>query len=318
MTEYIIRRLLLVFPTFILVTMLVFGLIRLMPGDVLFAKIGEGLFAGQRELDDLRHQMGFDRPIYVQYLDFMGGAVRGDLGRSLWSDKKVSDLILFRLPVTLELAVLAILTGLSIAIPVGVLSAVRQDTFLDYLLRSIAIGGISIPAFWLGTLILTFPAIWWGWLPPLRYVQIQDDPLRNLSQFILPALVLGTLLSASVMRMTRSMMLEVLRQDYVRTARSKGLQERTVIFRHALKNAMLPVWTVVGLQIAFLIGGTVIIESIFALPGLGTLLLEAIRVRDWPVIQGLNLFFTAWVLLVNLAVDIGYGIIDPRIRFATE
>lgn len=318
MTEYILKRLTLLPVTFILVTMLVFALIRLMPGDVLLAKVGEGLFAGQRDLEDLRHQLGFDKPIYVQYAEFVGGVLRGDLGRSLWSDKKVSDLILQRLPVTFELAMLAMIVGIVIAIPIGVISAVRQDTFVDYLLRSVAIAGISIPGFWLGTLVITFPAIWWGFLPPLRFAPLFVDPAKNISQFIIPALVLGTLLSTTTMRMTRSMMLEVLRQDYVRTARSKGLRDRVVIVRHALKNALIPVWTIIGLEVAFLIGGTVVIESIFALPGMGTLLLDAIRVRDWPVIQGINIFFTAWVLVINLVVDIGYGVIDPRIRFSKE
>lgn len=294
--------------------MLVFGLIRLMPGDVLMQKVGAGLFAQQRDMEDLRRQLGFDLPIYEQYWVFISRVARGDLGKSLWSDKPVMELILYRLPVTLELAVLAICASLVIAIPIGVISALRQDSFLDYALRSYAIGAISIPGFWLATLVITFPAIWWGWLPPLRYVPFQDDPLRNLSQFVLPAFVLGTLLSASVMRMTRSMMLEVLRQDYIRTAWSKGLAERIVVIRHALKNAIIPVWTMVGLEIAFLIGGTVIIESIFALPGMGTLLIDAINVRDWTIIQGINVFFTLWVLVINLIVDIGYGVLDPRIR----
>lgn len=318
MTDYLFRRLWLFPLNFVMVTILVFVLIRLMPGDVLLVKAGEGMFAGQRELDDLRRQMGFDKPIFVQYAEFMAGVVRGDLGTSFWTNRPVIDMILERLPVTLELAILAISVAVTIAIPVGIISAIKQDTVLDYLLRGVAIAGISIPGFWLGTLVIAFPAIWWGFLPPIRFTPLLTDPGRNISQFVLPALVLGTLLSTTTMRMTRSMMLEVLRQDYVRTARSKGLRERAVILRHALKNALLPVWTVIGLRIAFLIGGTVIIESIFALPGMGTLLLDAIRARDWPVIQGINIVFTAWVLIINLVVDVGYGWIDPRIRFARD
>ena len=318
MTEYFFRRLWLLPLNFVLVTILVFVLIRLMPGDVLLVKAGEGLFAGQRDLEELRRQMGFDKPIYLQYGEFIWGVVRGDFGRSFWTDRAVSDMIIERMPVTFELAILAISVAVTIAIPVGVISAIRQDSILDYLLRGVAIAGISIPGFWLATLVITFPAIWWGFLPPLRFTPLLSDPVRNISQFVLPALVLGTLLSTTTMRMTRSMMLEVLRQDYVRTAQSKGLSERVIIVRHALKNALLPVWTVLGLRIAFLIGGTVIIESIFALPGMGTLLLDAIKTRDWPVIQGINIFFTVWVLLVNLIVDVGYGWIDPRIRFTKD
>jgi peptide/nickel transport system permease protein len=317
MRRYITRRFLLIIPAFIFVTMIVFLLLRLMPGDVLMAKIEQGMTAGQADLDVLRAELGIDRPIYVQYADFMWGVLRGDLGKSLWGGtESVTSLIFKRLPVTLELAVFAIVISLLIALPVGIISAIRQDSPLDYLLRSVAIGGLSIPNFWFATLIIVFPAIWFNWLPPLRYEAFVDNPVGNIRQFILPALVLGMALSASVMRITRTMMLEVLRQDYIRTAWAKGLGEAVVIRRHALKNALIPVVTILGNQVAFLVGGTVIIESIFALPGMGTLLIRSIQLYDWPVVQGINLFFTGWVLLVNLVVDMSYAMLDPRVRYS--
>lgn len=316
MRRYIVRRLLLLIPSFILVTMIVFVLIRLLPGDALIAMIEQGLTAGRVEREELRREMGIDKPIYVQYKDFMWGVLRGDLGNSLLSDSSVGQIIRKRLPVTLELAVMAIFVSLFIAIPVGVISAIRQDTPLDYLLRSVSIGGLSVPNFWLATLVITFPSIWFGWIPPLRYVSFFADPLTNLKQFIIPAAILGVTLAATVMRITRTMMLEVLRQDYIRTAFAKGLSERTIVYRHALKNALIPVITVLGLQIAFLVGGTVIIESIFALPGMGTLLISSINQRDWPIIQGINLILTGWVLGINLIVDLSYAFLDPRIRYS--
>jgi peptide/nickel transport system permease protein len=227
----------------------------------------------------------------------------------------VLDEILRRLPVSLELAVLAMFFGLLIAVPTGIFSAVRQDTWLDYLFRTGAVGGLSVPGFWMATIVIVSASIWWQWVPPMRYTPLARDPVKNLSQLLLPAIILGLALSASVMRMTRSMVLEVLREDYVRTAWAKGLPESRVIARHVLKNAMIPVVTVMGLQLSALLGGTVIMESIFVIPGMGKFLLDAITWRDYPVIQGINLFLATSVIVLNLVIDVVYGFLDPRIRF---
>jgi peptide/nickel transport system permease protein len=220
-----------------------------------------------------------------------------------------------RFPVTAELGLLAMLFGLLVAIPIGVLSAVRQDTGVDYVARSSAIAMLAIPGFWLGTLVITLPSVWWGWTPPLRYTRLMDDPARNLSHVIIPAIILGLALSGAVMRLTRAQMLEVLRQDFVRTAAAKGLADWAVVFRHALKNAFIPVLTLLGLQVAVLVSGSVVLESIFVLPGLGRYLLEAVQYRDYPVIQALNLVFATTIVLANLVVDLLYGWLDPRVRY---
>jgi peptide/nickel transport system permease protein len=219
------------------------------------------------------------------------------------------------MPVTAELGLLGMIVGLAVAIPIGVLAAVRQDTWADYLGRSTAIGFLAIPSFWLGTLVITLPSVWWGWTPPLRYTALLDDPAKNLGHVILPAILLGLALSGALMRLTRAQMLEVLRQDFVRTATAKGLDERAVVLRHALKNAFIPVLTLLGLQISILVGGAVVLESVFVLPGMGRYLLEAVQYRDYPVIQGLNLIFATVIVLANLTVDLLYGWLDPRVRY---
>ena len=227
----------------------------------------------------------------------------------------IEDRILDRLPVTVELGVLAIMIGLVIALPVGIYSAIRQDTAADYLGRSAAIIGLATPNFWLGIMVMIFPAIWWGWSPPMRWVPFTEDPLGNLAVFIIPSLILGTASAAATMRMTRTMMLEVLRQDYIRTAWSKGLKERVVIMRHALKNALIPVVTLIGLQLPILVGGSVIMENIFNLPGLGRLILDSLKNRDYPVVSGINLFFGTAVIGGNLMIDLLYPYLDPRVRY---
>lgn len=316
MSQYILRRIALMLPTLFLVTILVFGMIRLLPGDALTVLLGETLVNQPlAELEKMKEQLGFDKPLYQQYFIFISNAAQGDLGTSLLDKKPVTDKILSRLPVSIELSLLAIMVSLCIAIPVGVISAIRQDTPIDYLLRSAAIGALSVPSFWLATLAILLPAIFFQQTLSLRYVPFTVNPVENLKQFIVPALILGTVLSGTVMRITRTMMLEVLRQDYIRTAWAKGLREQVVIYRHALKNALIPVVTVLGLQIAFLIGGTVIQESVFGLPGMGLLLIEAIQHRDFPVIQGINLFVATWVIIINLLVDVSYAFLDPRIRY---
>ena len=220
-----------------------------------------------------------------------------------------------RLPVTLELGLLAMVIGLVIGVPIGIVSAIRQDTTVDYVGRSVAIVGLAAPNFWLGIMVMTFPSVWWGWAPPMRLTSFAENPLENLEMFIIPGLILGTALSAATMRMTRTMMLEVLRQDYIRTAWAKGLRERVVVIRHAIKNALIPVVTLIGLQLPILVGGAVIMENIFNLPGLGRLMLTALTDRDYPVISGINLFFATVVVGINLIIDLIYGFLDPRVRY---
>ena len=322
MRTYIIRRVLLLIPTFFLLTVLVFLSVRFLPGDAvdfmmarLAAAEGHG---GMVHLDRERVErlLGLDVPAPVQYVRWLGGIfLHGTLGESLLGGFTVEERIIGRLPITVELGVLSILIGLVIAVPVGIYSAVRQDTAGDYVGRSIAIIGLATPNFWLATLVLTFPAIWWAWAPPLRMVAFPDDPLRNLGHLLIPSLILGTYLAATVMRMTRTMMLEVLRQDFIRTAWAKGLRERVIILRHVIKNALIPVVTLIGLQLPILVGGSVIMENMFALPGLGRLMLDALSARDYPVVSGINLFFATAVMSINLLIDILYGYLDPRVKY---
>ena len=322
MRTYIIRRVLLLIPTFLLLTVLVFLSVRFLPGDavdVMMARLAamEGA-SGSADFDREKvvRMLGLDVPAHVQYVRWLGGIfLRGTLGDSLFGGYTVEDKIIGRLAITVELGVLAILIGLVIAVPVGIYSAVRQDTAGDQVGRSIAIIGLATPNFWLATLVLTFPAIWWAWAPPLRMVAFVDNPLRNLGQLFIPSLILGTYLSATVMRMTRTMMLEVLRQDFIRTAWAKGLRERVIILRHVIRNALIPVVTLVGLQLPILVGGSLIMENMFALPGLGRLMLEALSSRDYPVVSGINLFFATAVMTINLFIDILYGYLDPRVQY---
>ena len=320
MRTYIIRRVLLLIPTFLLLTLLVFLSVRFLPGDVvdaMMARVAEDQ-GGTAYFDRERveRMLGLDVPAPVQYVRWLGGIfLHGTLGDSLFGGATVEEKIIGRLAITVELGVLSILIGLVIAVPVGIYSAVRQDTAGDYAGRSIAIIGLATPNFWLATLVLTFPAIWWAWAPPLRMVAFADDPLRNLGFMLIPSLILGTYLSATVMRMTRTMMLEVLRQDFIRTAWAKGLRERLIILRHVIKNALIPVVTLIGLQLPILVGGSVIMENMFALPGLGRLMLEALNVRDYPVVSGINLFFATAVMTINLLIDILYGYLDPRVQY---
>ena len=318
MRAYIIRRLLLVIPTLFLLSIIVFLTVRFIPGDVVDAMLSEMQWEGGGDLDraTLERRLGLDVPVWMQYGRWIGDMFRhGSLGRSLWRDLPVEEEILSRLPVTIELGLLAIVIGLVIALPVGIYSAVRQDTAADYLGRSVAIIGLATPNFWLAIMVLIYPTIWWGWTPPLEYTPFTEDPLGNLAGFLIPSLILGTAMAAATMRMTRTMTLEVLRQDYIRTAWSKGMAERVVIVRHTLKNALIPVVTLVGLQMPILVGGAVIMENIFALPGLGRLMLDALQSRDYPVVQGTNLFFATGVVLLNLLIDLIYPCLDPRVRY---
>jgi peptide/nickel transport system permease protein len=237
------------------------------------------------------------------------------MGRSLWTGEEITGELIDRLPVSVQLGAFALFFTLCLGVPVGVISALKQDTALDYILRSFAIGGLSIPGFWLAILFLTFSALWFTWVPPMEFSSFIDDPIASVGQMLAPALLMSLAMSAGIMRMTRTMMLEVMREDYIRTARAKGLGYWTVVIRHALKNAMIPVITIIGMQMTLLVGGTVIMESIFSIPGMGRYLVAAISFRDYPVIQGVNLIICTTIIILNLLVDLTYGYLDPRIRY---
>ena len=305
-------------PTLFFASVICFSVVRMVPGDILDLMLTENDFgsADPKTRADLEVALGIDKPMYVQYFVWISGIVtRWDFGNSLWQNTPVIDDIVERLPTTFELGLLSLTIALLVAIPIGIYSAVRQETFWDYIGRSVSIMGLAVPSFWLGTMVVLLPAIWWGWSPPIETVPFFEDPIGNLQVFITPSLILGFALSAVTMRMTRTMMLEVLRQDYVRTAWAKGLKERVVVMRHALKNALIPVITLIGLLIPILIGGTVIIEQILTLPGLGQLLLDAVSSRDYPIITGVFLIIGIAVVFINLVIDMCYGFLDPKVRY---
>ena len=335
MRAYIIRRLLLVIPTLFILSVLVFLSVRFIPGDtidLIAARMEQFLGPGvevNREL--IERMLGLDVPVWVQYGRWVGvlptpdwvtgetqfkGLLQGSLGESLIRDTPITGMIVARLPVTIELGVMALVLGFLIALPVGIYSAMRQDTAADYVGRTGAIIGMATPNFWLALMVMIFPAIWWGWSPPMKWVPFTEDPLGNLGILIIPSLILGTAGAAGTMRLTRTMMLEVLRQDYIRTAWSKGLNERVVIMRHAVKNASIPVVTVIGMELPTLVGGSVIMENIFNLPGMGRLLLTALAERDYPVVSGVNLFFATIVIGSILLIDLIYPYLDPRVRYS--
>jgi peptide/nickel transport system permease protein len=313
--KYVIRRLLLAIPVLVLSSLIVFGLMRVMPGDALTALMAESGNVSERELQKLRKELGLDRPYTQQYLIWAWQMISLNPGYSIFTNEPIPVALKKSVPVTIELALMAMVLGLVIAIPIGVLSATRQDRLSDYVGRLVAVSGLSLPDFWLGTLVITFAAIWFAWIPPLGYISIWESPWRNLQQFLLPAAVLGFRLSAATMRMTRSTLLEVLREDYVRTAWAKGLGERLIIYKHALKNALIPVITIVGGQLGTLLAGTVIVETIFALPGMGRLTVEAILFRDYPVVQTNVMLVAGTLVALNLVVDLTYAWLDPRIRY---
>ena len=317
MRAYVIRRVLLVVPTLLILSMIVFLLVRFIPGDVIDAMQADFAFtAGEIDREALERKLGLDQPIPVQYARWLGDIVlHGSLGQSLLGRFSVNEKIAGRLPVTIQLGVTALVIGLLIALPVGIYSAIRQDTTPDYVGRSVAVVGLATPNFWLALMVMLYPAIWWGWSPPMRLIRFSADPLGNLGMFLIPGAILGTAMAAATMRMTRTMMLEVLRQDFVRTAWSKGLKERAVVVRHAVKNAIIPVITLVGLQLPILVGGSVIMENIFNLPGLGRLMLNALEDRDYTVVSGINLLFGSFVVVGNVLIDLTYGFLDPRIRY---
>jgi len=301
-----------------LATLMVFFVVRLIPGDIIDLMLAENPVGttGDVTRQALEHDLGLDVPIYVQYVTWVGDIfLHGDLGDSLWTSTSVTEEILSRLPVTFELGLMALVVALLIAIPIGVYSAIRQDTVGDYVGRSFAILCIAVPGFWLGTMVVVFPSLWWGWSPPIMLIPFTEDPMGNLGMFMLPAVVLGMAMAGVTMRMSRTMMLEVLRQDYIRTAWSKGLRERVIVMRHSLKNALIPVITIVGLQVPLLIGGAVIIEQIFCLPGIGRLILNATFARDYPIVTGVMFVMALFILVVNLVVDLTYAYLDPRVQY---
>ncbi len=318
MRQYALKRIALIIPTVLLVSIIVFTVMRLLPGDPALVILSEGDASfTQEELEDLRRQLGTDRPIVVQYGDWIYGLVQGDLGTSIWrSGQPVTKLVGDRIFRTLELAVLAIIIAVVFAVPLGVISAIKPDSVIDYFSRIIALVGISIPTFFAGLLVVLVLSRGFGWLPPLGYADLWDDPWKNLQQMFLPALALGFYDMAFIARVTRSSMMEIIREDYMRTARAKGLAERIVLVRHGLKNAVLPILTISGWQFGRLFGGTVIIESIFKVPGIGTLLIETVFQRDFPTIQAIIIVVAVSIVIINLLVDLLYGLLDPRIRYA--
>ena len=331
MRTYIIRRLLLVIPTMSIVTMLVFAIIRLMPGNIIDTEIAQMKEFGVplQDIEEYRavlmKKYGLDVSVPVQYGRWLGvvpqadgsfsGVFQGDFGTSSFRGTPVLKDIATRWPVTLELTLIAIIAGQILGLSVGIFSALRQDTWGDYIARSFAILAIAVPGFWLATMVIVFPSIWWGWSPPIVLIKFIDDPIGNLKMFIIPGILLGTVGSGTTMRMTRTMMLEVLRQDYIRTAWGKGLRERGVILRHALRNALIPVVIIIGMRLSTLFGGAVIIEQIFGLPGMGRLLIDATLGRDYLVVSAIMLILGLIIMLSNLVADIAIGFLDPRIRY---
>ena len=319
MQAYIAKRCLLFIPTLLLATLLVFFLLRVIPGDPALVKLagetGDSSFT-QAELHDLQAKLGTDKPLYVQYGKWVWGMLRLDFGQSMFFEEPVAEDLAAKFPITLELTVLSLLIAAIIAVPLGLLSAIKQDTPADYIARIISITGVALPNFWVGILIVYFLVLFFAWMPPLGYADLWDDPVTNLQQFIFPALALGFFEMAFTARVTRSSMLEVYREDYTRTARGKGLAERVVILRHALKNALLPVVTVSGYQFGRLLAGTVVIENIFMVPGMGKLLVDSVFHRDYTEVQAIVMVITVSVLILNLLLDVVYGWLNPRIRYS--
>lgn len=318
MSTYILRRLLQFVPVLLGVSIVIFVLMRIVPGDVAVAILAGPDGSGSvnpAALEELREKLGLNRSLPAQYVDWIWGFLRGDWGDSYRSNASILSEIRTRLPLTFEMATLTVAISLLIGLPSGIIMAIRQNTWIDYLARILSIGGLTMPTFWVATLMLLIMVVWFGWSPPLDYAHFWNNPWKNIQQVIWGALAMGYLFAAIFARMTRSALLEVLRQDYVRTAWSKGLSERTVVVRHALKNSLLPIVTIVGVQYATLLGGTVIMERIWNLPGLGSSLVDAVDSRDIVVVQDIVLVFAVIVLLVNLAVDIMYAWLDPRVRY---
>jgi len=317
MRTYLLKRLLLIVPTLLGVAALVFVIMRVIPGDVTLLILG-GDQTGRvdrQQIAALRAQLGLDQPLIVQFGHWLWGVVRFDFGNSLWTGRPVTEELLIRLPLSLELAFLATMVSVLIAIPLGMLAAARQDTWVDYVVRVVSIGGLAIPSFWVGILIILILVINFGWGPPLEFTPPWVDPWANFQQMVWPVVTVGYRYAAVTTRMTRSTLLEVMRDDYIRTAWAKGLAERTIVIRHALKNAMLPVMALIGTEFAFLIGGLVVTETVFTLNGVGRFVVDAVAHRDYPVVQALVFVIAGSFVIVNLLVDLTYAWFDPRIRY---
>lgn len=316
MQRYVIRRLLwLVFTLWLMVTLLFF-LMYVIPGDIVMVMLGEESEAiDPVQYEILKTRLGLDRPVWEQYINWLWNGIQGDLGESYWTGAPVVEEMKIRFPYTIGLMIISLIITVLVALPVGVISALKQDTFVDYALRSFQIGGLSMPGFWLGILILGFLAVTFRWHPRIEYATLFTDPVTALQQYWLPASLMGFRSSANDARMLRSTMLEVIRSDYIRTAHAKGLKERTVVYVHALRNAILPGVTMLGMEAAGLLGGAVIMEQLFNIPGLGTLLISAVNARDIPLVMGVVVFKGFIILFINLLVDISYGWIDPRVRY---
>ena len=317
MRTYLAKRLLLIVPTLFGVAAVVFLIMRVIPGDVTLLILG-GDQTGRidpQQLAAMRHQLGLDQPLAVQFGTWLWGVLRLDFGTSLWTGQPVIDEVLIRLPLSLEVAILATIVSVLLAIPLGMIAAVRQDTWVDYLIRIVSIGGQAIPSFWVGILVILALVIYFRWGPTLEFTPPWVDPWANFQQLVWPVLTVGYRYAAVTTRMTRSTVLEVLREDYIRTAWAKGLRERVVVIRHALKNAMLPVITLVGTEFAFLIGGLVVTETVFTLNGVGRFVVDAVAHRDYPVVQALVFLIALCFVVVNLLIDLTYAWLDPRIRY---
>ena len=316
MARYIVKRLLLMVPTLIGVAVIIFLLMRVVPGDVVELRFaGESSFASKENLDKERVRLGRDKPMWRQFVDWMSGIARLDFGQSMWTGAPITEEIRLRFALSLELAIMATVVAVLLAIPLGVIAALKQDTWIDYSVRIFSIAGLATPSFWLGIVFILGLLIIFKWLPPMVFTPFWVNPWQNILQLIWPALAVGYRYSAVATRMTRSAMLEVLREDYIRTARAKGLWQRLILSRHALKNAMLPVLTVIALEFAFLMGGLVVTEQVFNLNGLGMLFVESVAHRDYTLTQALVLLVAFVFIFVNFLVDLAYAWIDPRIRF---
>lgn len=316
MTEYVVRRTLYGVLVVALVTVFVFLTLRLIPGDVVRLQLADAPGVSPEQLAERTAALGLDQPLVTQLLTFLTDAVRGDFGTSFQTGEPVTSTIAERLPITLQLGVMALVVGIALGVPLGLLSAVRQNTWIDQSSRVLSVAGLSVPNFWLALILVTYLAIWFGWSPPLVYRSPLEDPVSNFTQMVLPALALGVSGMAAIARMLRSSLLEVMQSPFIRTVRSKGASERTVLFTHAVRNSLVPVFSLVGVQIGHILGGTVILESIFGLPGMGSLIFESVQMRDYPVVLGCVVVYGAVFITVNLIVDVLYGVIDPRIRYA--
>jgi peptide/nickel transport system permease protein len=317
MLRYTVNRVLLTIPTLLGVAVLVFFMLRIVPGDIVEVKLrGDGGAVTQETIEMERHRLGLDKPLMIQFKDWMVGVVTFNYGISMWTERPVMEEIAIRLELSLEVAILATLVAILLAIPLGTTAALYRDTWIDYLMRIVTIGGISIPSFWFGMLIMLGLLSAFNWLPPITFTPIYVDPVANLTQLIWPALAVGYRYCAVTARMIRSSLLEVLSEDYIRTARAKGVQEKLVISRHALRNALLPAITVIALEFTFLIGGLVVTEQVFNLNGIGQLFVQSVSRNDFTLIQGMVMLIAAFYVFVNLAVDLLYAVFDPRIRYA--